>query len=120
MADLALPWNGDLSLSGAGDLALVDDDDRVRQRIQRRLFTAVHAYVFHLDYGAGLPQKIGETFQPMQIESIVRAQLLVEESVSQVPPPTIAVAADASGLTVIDISYAEAPSGRQIGLTISI
>lgn len=122
MADLSLEWNGDFSLTPSGDLALAEGDDMVRQRIQRRLFTAVRGYVWHLDYGAGLPQKIGSTFQPYQISSIVRAQIALEPTVAQTPPPQIQVSQDPTlpGTQIISITYTDAPSGRQVGMTISL
>lgn len=122
MADLLLDWNTDLSLTPSGDLALVDGDDFVRQRIIRRLFTAAQGYVFHLDYGAGMLQKIGGLFTPQQIEAVVRSQLILEDSVAKSPPARISVAWDktAPGTQIILITYTDAPSGRQISLTISI
>ncbi len=122
MADLSLEWNSDFSLTPAGDLALVDGDDLAQQRIVRRLFTAVRGYVWHPEYGAGLPQKIGGTFRTYQISSLVRAQMALEASVAQNPPPQVAVAQDPTnpGLQIISIIYTDAPSGRQISLTFSL
>lgn len=122
MADVSLPWNTDVDWSVSGDLLTIDGDDMVQQRIERRLFTAVQGYVWHLDYGAGLLQKIGSTYQPGQIEAIVRGQMLLEDTVSQIPAPKIRVWADPnnSGMQIIRIDYVDAPSGRQIGLTITV
>ncbi len=122
MADVALPWNTDLDWGVTGDLLLVDGDDMVQQRIERRLFTAVAGYVWRLDYGAGLLQKIGSNFQPAQIEAIVRGQMLLEDTVAPSPAPKVTVWADPNnpGMQVIRIAYVDAPSGRQIGLTITI
>lgn len=122
MADLDLDWYGDLSLTASGDLALVDGDDQVRQRIERRLFTAVRGYLWHLEYGAGLPQKVGETLTSSQISSVVIAQMALEDSVSQNPPPTVTVWTDQNvpGAVMIRVDYVDAPSNRQIGLTITV
>lgn len=122
MADIHHEWREDLQWSPSGDLLTVEDGDMVRQRIQRRLFTAVHGYVWHLEYGAGLPQKIGDSYSTYQIAGIVRSQILLEETVAQNPPPRIFVSEDRNnpGLTIIRIDYYEAPSGRQISLTFSL
>lgn len=122
MPDLSLEWKDDFALTASGDLATVDDDDFVRQRIERRLFTAVHGYVFHLDYGAGLPQKIGGLYTPTDIAAIVRSQLFLEDSVARDPPPKISswTSAEIQGGMIVRIDYTDAPSGRQIGFTITI
>lgn len=120
MPDVGLEWGTDFALTPAGDLTLVDGGDLTRQRIERRLFTAVRGYLWHLDYGAGLPQKVGSTYQRLQIESIVRGQLLLEASVNQTPPPKIAVSQPTPGVQVIRIDYTESGTGRQIGFTISV
>lgn len=121
MADIHHEWREDLQWSPTGDLLTAEDGDFVRQRIERRLFTAVRGYVWHTEYGAGLPQKIGGLFQPYQIASLVRAQLALEDSVAQNPPPRVRVSEDRNnpGMQIVRIDYHEAPSGRQIGLTLS-
>ena len=122
MPDLNLPWSTDFTLSPTGDLATVDGDEFLRQRITRRLMTEVFGYVWHKSYGAGLPQKIGSTYQPQQIAAIVRAQRALEESVTQDPPPSVIVSRDANnpGMQVIDITYKDSGSGEQIGITITV
>jgi hypothetical protein len=122
MADLDLEWYSDFTLTPAGDLNLAEGDDQVRQRIERRLFTAVQGYLWHLEYGAGLPQKVGQSWSAWQIAAIVRGQMQLEESVAQSPPPVVTVWADPTiqGGMIIKIEYTDAPSSRQIGLTITV
>lgn len=114
LPDLDLPWGGDLSLTPDGDLATVDGNDMVEQGIVRRLLTAVQGYDFHLDYGAGLPQRIGRVARDRVIQSIVRSQIGLEAAVAQVPVPTISVSASTTnqGLYVINIGYRSAITGR--------
>ena len=121
MPDASVEWGGDFSLSPTGDLALVDGDDFARQRIERRLLTAVRAYVWHPSYGAGLPQKIGATMSASQVSSIVRAQIALEASVAPAPAPIISVTESQTnvGLFVISIQYTDAPSGRHVSLQLS-
>src|SRR6185312_989041 len=92
MADVSLEWNDDFEPDSTGDLLVVDGDDEVRQRLERRLFTATQGYVWHPEYGAGLPQKIGSVLSVSQVRSIVAAQLALEASVATNPPAQLSVA----------------------------
>ncbi len=58
MADLNSPWGGDLQISATGDLALIDGLGRSEQRIIRRLFTNLGAYIWHPEYGASIPDRL--------------------------------------------------------------
>jgi len=119
MADLDLDWGSDLSFTAGGDLALADNDDLTRQRIQRRLFTAVRGYLWHLEYGAGLPQKIGHSGTTTVIQSLIRANIALEASVAPYPLPQVTVTQDTSnpGLWVILIVYFDATLGEQVTLS---
>ena len=87
--DCYLEWNADFVIGADGDLLLVDGDVEVRQRLERRLFTAVQGYVWHPEYGAGLPQKIGSVYSPAQIQAIVLSQLQKEASLAAYPPTNL-------------------------------
>lgn len=104
-----------------GDLYVVDGDDEVRQRLERRLFTAAQGYVWHPSYGAGLPQKIGTLFSVQQIKSIVAAQLVLEASVAPNPPAQITVAASPNNPSNIGIGivYWDAKTGTSVSFTIT-
>lgn len=121
MADLSLEWNDDFSIDISGDLLVVDGDVEVRQRLERRLFTAVHGYLWHPEYGAGLPQKIGSVFSVYQIKSIVTSQLALEESVAISPPAQLSVTADPNNASIITISikYWDAKSGNSVSFSIT-
>jgi hypothetical protein len=118
MPDLYLDWQDDFQASATGDLLLCEGDTQARQRIIRRLLTAVQGYVFHLDYGAGLPQRIGLPGKSKTIAGIVKSQMLKEATVDKKSPPTVTVTESTStvGLYVIDITYT-ATSGKQVSLT---
>ena len=122
MADLDLNWRGDFDLTPAGDLLLADGPDLTQQRILRRLFTARSAYIWHLGYGAGLPQRIGRVARESVIASIVRSQIALEKSVAAIPPPTIKVSAAPSnpGLFVIAIAYSDAVTGEAISIQLEV
>ena len=119
MADLFLEWGTDLSFTAGGDLAVVDGPDLTRQRIMRRLFTAVRGYVWHQDYGAGLPQKIGHVGTGTIIQALVSANIALEESVAPYPVPQVTVtqSKNTPGLFVITIVYADAALGDQVTLS---
>lgn len=118
MPDTDLSWGGDFIVSPSGDLSLVDGDVLTQQRIIRRLNTALRRYIYHLGYGAGLPQRIGRVARPATIQSIVRSQILLEASVASVPVPAITVASTPTlaGAYIITIVYFD-NEGEQRTLT---
>jgi hypothetical protein len=107
MPDINLDWKGDFSFTPTGDLATVDGDDVTRQRIIRRLFTATRGYVWHQDYGAGIPERIGKVAKARVIQAIVQAQIALEDTVAKIPVPTITVFANPQlpGEFIITIVY---------------
>lgn len=121
MADLWLEWNGDFQVSATGGLRLAYGPDLARQRIVRRLMTAVHGYIFDLSYGAGLPQRIGRPARTSTIQSIVASQIALEAAVAPNPAPQILVnESDANpGAFIITINYTDALGGDPISLTFS-
>jgi plasmid stabilization system protein ParE len=121
MADLSLEWTDDFEADATGDLLVVDGDVEVRQRLERRLFTAVRGYVWHPEYGAGLPQKIGSVLSVAQIKSIVSSQLALEASVATNPPAQLTVTADPNDLgnVGIAIKYWDAVTGETVSFTIT-
>ena len=120
MTDYWLDWQDDFHVSPKGGLVLVDGDDEARQRLMRRLCTAVYGYIWHREYGAGLPQKIGDPWQPTAIEAICREQVNLEGSVAPNPPPQINVAEIIPGMVSIDIKYWSAQTGIAIQFNITV
>lgn len=119
MADVSLEWNDDFEPDATGDLLVVDGDDEVRQRLERRLFTAVNGYVWHPSYGAGLPQKVGSVLSVEQIRSVVASQLALEASVAPSPPAQLSVVQQPGGLVSIGILYFDAKTGVSVSFTIT-
>lgn len=119
MPDLDHLWGNDLSLSATGDLATVDGLDRTTQRIIRRLMTAVQGYIWHLDYGAGVPQRVGDVLDQYEIESVITSQIFLEESVARSPVPEISLAPITNGITV-SILYWSAVDGEQKSLSFNV
>ena len=119
MTDASLEWQGDFSPDATGDLQMVDGDDEVRQRLERRLFTPQHGYIWHPTYGAGLPQKIGSVLTEQQIRSVVASQLAMEASVAPFPPPVLTVSAQPGGNVIIGIKYFDAAADRSVSFQIT-
>jgi plasmid stabilization system protein ParE len=121
MADCWLDWHSDFIIAANGDLLVADGDDEVRQRLERRLFTAVKGYVWHPEYGAGLPQKIGEGLRVYEIKSVVAAQLALEASVAINPPAKLSVGASPNqpSSVGIGIQYWDAVTGVSVNFNIT-
>ena len=122
LPDAQLAWGGDLILTPSGDIASVDGDQLTQQQIIRRLLTAVQGDVFHLDYGAGLPQRIGRPARERVIQAIVQSQIKLEATVAEVPVPVITVreTTESPGLFVIDIKYTNRISGVAVAISFEL
>lgn len=116
MPDLDHFFGEDLKVSTSGDIATVDSDDLTTQRIIRRLMTAVKGYIFQLEYGAGLPQRIGEILDIDLIAGVIRTQIRLEASVSLIPAPDITITPILNGVSVF-ILFKSAITGQQTSLS---
>lgn len=122
MPDLYHYWGDDLQVSPAGDLATVDGTTLGEQRVLRRLLTNPGDYVFHPDYGAGLPAKIGTVQDTASLVALIRSQMFQEAVVAATPAPVISVTPIAGSLGAVSISiqYADATTGQQASLTFDL
>jgi hypothetical protein len=113
MPDLSAGWNSDLQLGVTGDLVTVDGSALGTQRVIRRLLTAPTALLFHPDYGAGLPQKVGDAVPLRSLTGLVRAQMFKEAAVAQNPAPQVSLGGPlvAAGTVAIAIRYHDRNSG---------
>lgn len=120
--DINCNWGQDIVAAPNGDLATVTASDRSQQRVLRRLLTAINGYIWHPQYGAGLPSFVG---QPLsldnydQIKSLILSNMFLEQSVSQNPQPVITLQTIANGIFV-QITYTESPTLNPIVLTFNI
>ncbi|HUB91409.1 MAG TPA: hypothetical protein VMA74_16925 [Dyella sp.] len=129
--DISHYWSGDCSAAANGDLLKASDMERSKQRILRRLLTnpaqkdasgnviVAGDYIFHPDYGAGLPRLVGSLASPAEIRALIRGQMLMEASVARNPPPDITVTAISDGINV-QINYTDASTGTPIVLAFNV
>lgn len=121
MTDFWLAWNSDFVVSGTGGLLMASGDDEAQQRLMRRICTAVKGYIWHLEYGAGLPQKIGDPWSVSDIQALVLSQVSLEASVAVSPPPIVNVSQAPGPSTVsIDIQYTSALTGQSVQFNITV
>ena len=121
--DLSHYIGGDLSPSGTGDMQTVSGILRGQQRILRRLLTNPGDYIFQLDYGAGLPQYIGQLADIPKITALIRGQILLEDSVAKTPAPVVKVSAINGGVSggfSVEILYTDASTGEQTSLNFNV
>jgi hypothetical protein len=120
MADLSHQFGSDLQVSATGDLLLATGTQVVQQRVIRRLLTNQGQYLWHLAYGAGLRQQVGQDSNLIAIQNIVRSQIFSEDDVAQVPAPVITATQDATGNVSVVISYVDAATGSPQILTFQV
>ena len=116
MPDLEHMWGQDLTVTPSGDLATADGDDLTRERLIRRLMTGVRMYIWHLQFGAGVPQRIGDTLDVDAILGVISAQVRNEATVATTPAPVITVNAILNGVNV-SIAYQSAITGQHVALS---
>ena len=82
----------DLKFSENNDVLKVFHPEEGTQRLLRRLLTPKGSYIWHPDYGSGLPAYIGETITEELLEKLnadIKAQIFQESFVAKNPQPTI-------------------------------
>lgn len=118
MADLHLPWGGDLAVAPAGDLLLAEGDQLGVQRILRRLLTNPGDVVFHAEYGAGLASFVGQPAAPQRLAALIAAQAVQEAAVARAPAPQVGVTSGADGTLTAVLRYTSSATGAGQQLTI--
>lgn len=121
-------YGNDLVLTDAGDLMTADGVVLSEQRVVRRLLTAPITvsnppdYLEHPDYGAGLPQFVGQLATPEivdQIRGLIISQMFLEESVARTPAPVIDITMTPNNFKCI-ITYTNAISNSQSVITLDL
>ncbi|MCA1179776.1 MULTISPECIES: phage tail protein [unclassified Pantoea] len=119
MNDLFHIPGGDLNITLSGDVRLVSHRERINQRILRRLITNPGDNIFDPEYGAGLGQKVGETFRPGEWKALITGQVLLEHSVAEHPPPVIKLTQTQDSVSV-SISYTDVTTGTSETLSFDV
>ena len=108
-------FSGDVSVSATGSLLTTESNT---QRVLRRLLTNPGDYLWHPEYGAGLPARIGTVLDLQELTGLIREQMFLEPSVSHSPEPDIALTPIPNGVRAA-IRYAQA-DGTAADLTFSV
>jgi phage baseplate assembly protein W len=120
LSDASLLWGGDLSVDSTGDIALASGAVLGQQRVLRRLLTNPGAYIWHLDYGAGLARYVGQPVNQAAIKATIRGQIFQEQAVARLPEPTIDVQGAADGSLYVYILYTDTLTGGTQILSFSV
>jgi len=115
-------WVGnDLQLSASGGIQETSGVEASRQRIARRLITNPGDYIFHPEYGAGIPAYIGRLASQNEIKAVVLGQVLLESTVSKTTQPIVNVSQIAgTGNVTIDVTYTYAETGELATITVTV
>lgn len=120
--DASQNFGTDISYSATNDVLLASDADRSQQRVLRRLLTNPGDYIWHADYGAGLPKYVGDPLSATafdQIKSTIISQMFLEDSVAKNPAPVITLQVTQFGLYV-EIQYTINPLQQPVVLTFTV
>lgn len=120
MADLFTWWQQDLVILANGDLLVADGTIEGEQRIVRRLLTTAGKYIWHLEYGAGLPQYVGQPALADAVAALITSQLMLEDAVSQSPLPVVSVRTTPTGYMIADIKYVDNETGKPVTLNFNV
>ena len=123
LADLYQIWSTDLRPSNTGDALTVTGTDRGQQRILRRLLTNPGDYIFQPDYGAGLPQYVGQNQSHDTLDKIkgtVTGQVLQEAVVAPSPAPVVTITQLPDFSLWVWIQYTDAPTGSPVVLSFNV
>ena len=133
MPDIDHLWGNDINASGSGDLGTTDGLALGIQRIVRRLMTRGQSpasvgvpaiqpeYIWHPDYGASIPQRLGGRADVNLLTSIIGGQILKEANwVSSNPPPKVTLTPFQGGGMTVLIIYTVAATGQQQRLSFNV
>ena len=112
MSDLLHQFGSDLSVGPTGDVATVSGSALGQQRVLRRLLTNAGDYIWHLGFGAGLAQFVGQPADAMRIRAVIRSQIFKETAVARTPEPTIDAVSDGVGTVSVQVGYADAETNQ--------
>jgi hypothetical protein len=123
LCDLYQIWATDLGPSNSGDVQTVTGTQRGQQRVLRRLLTNPGDYIFQPDYGAGLPQYVGQNQSKDTLDKIAgtcQGQILQEEVVAPAPPPVVKLTQLPDLSLYVWIQYADSTTGIPVVLSFNV
>lgn len=123
--DIYLNYKEPLQLKANGDFQLVSGPELTQQRIIRRLMTVARTYIWHPEYGAGLPQYVGKPVDQAiikEMQGLILSQLFLEDAVAKSPAPTVTVTQDPTNFSnfIIDIQYYDSVSNQLFFLNFNV
>ena len=119
MPELDHTFGDDLTLSGDGSVATTSGAAMITQRLLRRLCTNPGAYLWDLEYGAGLPAMVGSPVETTVVEGVILAQIAMEDGVADDPAPEVSTRYDASGgFLYATVTYWATSGGNPITLQV--
>lgn len=119
MSDCYQYYGNDIGQSSTGDILPTSGTEEGQQRILRRLLTNPGDYIWHSNYGAGLPSFIGQNLDIAKITGIVRGQMMLEAVVAKFPIPIIQMQEIPGGITC-SIQYNDAVSKQPVTLAFDV
>lgn len=111
MSDLNLNWGGIMNLSPCGDISVTHGTIYGQQRVLRRLLTNEGEYLWHLEYGAGLPQMVGQIVNVGEMTGIIQEQMNLEQCVDQTNAPSVSVTSQNDNSTFVEVLYMDGNTG---------
>jgi hypothetical protein len=117
--DIAHYWGNDLTLDSTGDLLSVEDVTKGQQRVLRRLLTNPQEYVWHGEYGAGLPLYIGDPLDVDVVTAVIRFQIALEAQVAADPQANVIVNPILGGVHA-RVIYTDADTGNPVTLEFDV
>lgn len=119
MISLGHVCGGDLQIDGTG-LSLVSGAEATKQRILRRLLSNPGGYIWHHDYGAGLPQMVGGVVDEGIISTSIRQSLAEDVGVDSSRPIDVHITPIIGGTVRCHINYFDRINNEAQSLKISI
>lgn len=113
LSDIDHTWGQDIEFGPTGDLATVSGADASRQAVLRRLLTCKADYLWHPEYGAGLPAEVGQNVRLSRARGIILGQMQLEPSVERIPPPVVELREILNGVQA-EVRYIALPDKQPV------
>ncbi len=120
MPDIQHTIGSDLTISPTGDIALSSGTQLGEERVLRRLLTIPKHYIWHTNYGAGLPRFVGQIADKLRIAAVVKSQMFRESVVARTPAPVISVDVKTNGVVTLDIKYVDSVTLTPVSLNFNL